>query len=149
MLSLTIFASTGTARYVTMFFTITRDMSSFIIMIGIFVVSNGFALTLLFPIHVIDGNDVNQTIWNISQATAVSHAVGRLSSAMFTSFDMMMGTYDKTLLDDAYSPLLAYVVFFEYIILVNLVMLNLLIALMGGSCETNQFCACGVECVGG
>ena len=132
-----------------MFFTITRDIGSFIVMIGIFVISNGFALTLLFPIHVIDGNDVNQTSWNITHAATVSDAVGTLSRAMFTSFDMMMGTYDKTLFDDAYSPLLAYVLFFEYMILVHLVMLNLLIALMSGSCETNPFCVCGIECVDG
>ena len=132
-----------------MFFTITRDIGSFIVMIGIFVISNGFALTLLFPIHVIDGNDINQTTWNITHAATVADTVGTLSRAMFTSFDMMMGTYDTTLFDDAYSPLLAYVLFFEYMILVNLVMLNLLIALMSGSCETNPFYVCGIERVDG
>ena len=128
-----------------MFFAITNDMSSFLVMIGIFVVSNGFVLALLFPTHVIDGNDINQTTWNITHAATVSDAVGTLPRAMFSSFDMMMGNYDKTLLDDAYSPLLAYVAFFEYMTIVNIVMLNLLIALMGGSCEPNQFCVCDVE----
>ncbi len=34
-----------------MFRTVTSDMRYFLIMMGIFIVSNGFALTLLFPTH--------------------------------------------------------------------------------------------------
>eukprot|EP01047_Picozoa_sp_COSAG01_P034494 COSAG01_NODE_2594_length_7402_cov_7.251951_5_plen_69_part_00 len=41
------------------------------------------------------------------------------------------GEQGTQLLDNAYSPVLAYMVFFYYFIIINVVMLNLLIALMG------------------
>ena len=44
-----------------------------------------------------------------------------------------MGGFDAELLNDAYYPALAWLVFFCYIVIVNIVMLNLLIALMGGT----------------
>ena len=60
---------------------------------------------------------------------------GTLPRAMYASFNMMMGSFDAEILDDSYAPTIAYLVYFEYILLVNIVMLNLLIALMGGSYE--------------
>eukprot|EP01043_Picozoa_sp_COSAG02_P013909 COSAG02_NODE_563_length_20290_cov_23.664108_13_plen_2651_part_00 len=41
----------ATAKYISMFFAVTTDMVSFLVMIGIFIVSNGFALSLLYPMH--------------------------------------------------------------------------------------------------
>ena len=58
---------------------------------------------------------------------------------MVASFNMMMGAFDPALLNDAYSPALAYTIFLECILVVNIVMLNLLIAPMGGSCASQCF----------
>ena len=100
-------------------------LQSFLIMIGMFIVANGFALGLLYPTHlhlisdtstngVIAGDD-NDNSWNITHPTAVSDTVGTVPRAMYASFNMMMGSFDAALLDDAYSPALAYATFFYYI----------------------------------
>ena len=132
----------ATAKYVSMFLAVTRDMKFFMLMIGIFVVSNGFALDLLYPNHLREGNttvaeDQELAAWrgNIRDPDGVDGLAGTVPRAMFASFQMMLGSFEPALLDDAFSPTLAYAVFFEYTVVVTIVMLNLLIALMGGSYE--------------
>eukprot|EP01046_Picozoa_sp_COSAG06_P088459 COSAG06_NODE_34878_length_468_cov_0.688347_1_plen_113_part_10 len=73
--------------------------------------------------------------WTPLHPTDVRMQFDTVSRAMFTSFRMMMGDFDAETLNDAYMPKLAWAVFFLYILIVNIVMLNLLIALMGGSYE--------------
>ena len=68
--------------------------------------------------------------WAPLHADDVRLKVDTLSRAMYSSFDMMMGGFDAELLNDAVSPRLAWLLFFLYILTVNIVMLNLLIALM-------------------
>eukprot|EP01047_Picozoa_sp_COSAG01_P009058 COSAG01_NODE_367_length_18064_cov_23.990315_2_plen_1367_part_00 len=130
----------STAVYVGMFTSVFSEMLSFLLMIGIFIVSNGFALDLLYPNHLHGGTTAEEAElagWttSISNAAAVDKLSGTVWRALFASFDMALGEFDRGLLDDAFSPLLAYAVFIFYIVMVNIVMLNLLIALMGGSYE--------------
>ena len=94
-------------------------------MIGMFIVANGFALGLLYPTHLHLSSDTNTSgftagddddnSWNITHPTAVSDTVGTVPRAMYASFNMMMGSFDAALLDDAYSPALAYFTFFYYV----------------------------------
>ena len=100
-------------------------LQSFLVMIGMFIVANGFALGLLYPthLHLLDdtstsgftAGDAYDNSWNISHPTAVSDTVGTVPRAMYASFNVMMGSFDAALLDDAYSPALAYTTFFYYI----------------------------------
>ena len=102
-------------------------LQSFLIMIGMFIVANGFALGLLYPTHLHPSSgaasasgyaateDSSEDLWNIDHPTAVSDTVGTVPRAMYASFNMMMGSFDAALLDDAYSPALAYTTFFYYI----------------------------------
>ena len=68
------------AADVSMFRTVTSDMRYFLIMMGIFIVSNGFALTLLFPTHLHPHGDAapdsEATMYNMSNPLAVSETVG-------------------------------------------------------------------------
>ena len=93
-----------------------------------FIVANGFALGLLYPTHLhlaIDtasasGSAADESnsddLWSMSHPTAVSDTVGTVPRAMYASFNMMMGSFDAALLDDAYSPALAYTSYFYYIV---------------------------------
>ena len=99
---------------------------SFLIMIGMFIVANGFALGLLYPTHLHLASDAASAsgsaaedsdggnLWNMNHPTAVSDTVGTVPRSMYASFNMMMGSFDAALLDDAYSPALAYTTFFYY-----------------------------------
>ena len=92
-----------------------------------FIVANGFALGLLYPTHLhltggsasasgsTDEDSDGGSLWSMSHPTAVSDTVGTVPRAMYASFNMMMGSFDAALLDDAYSPALAYTTFFYYI----------------------------------
>jgi hypothetical protein len=79
----------------------------------------GFALMLLFP------TDLHSVDWQPLHPTDVRQGIGTVHRAMFTSFEMMMGSFNAPLLNDAYSPMLAWTVFFLFILIVNIVMLNL------------------------
>eukprot|EP01047_Picozoa_sp_COSAG01_P040377 COSAG01_NODE_3395_length_6148_cov_1.985948_1_plen_1195_part_00 len=131
----------STAVYVSMFTSVFSKMLSFLLMIGIFVVSNGFALNLLYPSHLHGSTAAEKAAlaaWTTdtsSDTAAMDELSGTVWRAMFASFDMALGEFDRVLLDDAFSPVLAYFMFIEYILVVNIVMLNLLIALMGGAYE--------------
>ena len=96
-------------------------------MIGMFIVANGFALGLLYPTHLHPASGTTSTsglaaaeesedLWIMNHPTAVSDTVGTVPRAMYASFNMMMGSFDAALLDDAYSPALAYTTFFYYIV---------------------------------
>ena len=94
-------------------------------MIGMFIIANGFAFGLLYPTHLHLLSDTNasgftaedsEDLWNINHPTAVLNTVGTVPRAMYASFNMMMGSFDAALLDDAYSPALAYTTFFYYIV---------------------------------
>ena len=101
-------------------------LQSFLVMIGMFIVANGFALGLLYPTHLHPASGATSAsghaaedsddLWKITHPTAVSDTVGTVPRAMYASFNMMMGSFDAALLDDAYSPALAYTTFFYYIV---------------------------------
>ena len=105
-------------------------LQSFLIMIGMFIVANGFALGLLYPTHLhpasgatstsgltsAEDSEDSEDLWSMNHPTAVSDTVGTVPRAMYASFNMMMGSFDAALLDDAYSPALAYTTFFYYIV---------------------------------
>jgi|EP01043_Picozoa_sp_COSAG02_P074891 transient receptor potential cation channel subfamily V protein 6 len=110
-----------------MFFTVTADMSSFLVMIIIFIVGNGFALMLLFPTFL---TTAPASEWSPLDPQGVSALVDTLPRALYTSFNMMMGDFDAEILNDAYMPRLAWPMFYLYVLVVNIVMLNLLIALV-------------------
>lgn len=119
-------------RAYSMFIEVTGDMASFLVMIAMFIAGNGFALMLLFPSW-LTTNDAST--WSPLHPTEVRKAVDTVPRAMYTSVSMMMGEFDAELMNDAYAPQLAWLLYYLYILIVNIVMLNLLIALMGGSYE--------------
>jgi hypothetical protein len=86
-----------TAKYVSMFFAVTQDMSSFLVMIMIFIIGNGFALMLLFPTYLVTPM---ASQWVPTDPTAVRLNVDTLPRAMYTSFNMMMGGFDAEALND-------------------------------------------------
>jgi hypothetical protein len=71
----------------------------------------------------------------VFETADLTASVGTLPRAFYTSFNMMMGDYDIEMCKLSPYPWLAVVALFLYVVIVNLVMLNLLIALMGGSCK--------------
>ena len=81
-----------------------------------------------------EDDENNITAWRLDhdQQVQMAEEVGNGFAALFTSFNMMfMGGLDIKLLDHAYSPLLAKLIYVYYVVIVPLIMLNLLIALMG------------------
>ena len=74
----------STARYVSMFLAVTRDMASFLVMIGIFLVANGCAMMLQYP-------NVSSLVWYIRDPKGVRELAGSVPWAMFSSFKMMQG----------------------------------------------------------
>ena len=106
-------------------------MSSFLTMIVMFIVAHGFALVLLFPLEL---NSEKADQWTIDPMSSldpmdVRLLVDTIPRAIGTSFSIMMGAFDPAILNEAYSPMLAWAVFVLYVMVVNIVMLNLLIAL--------------------
>ena len=92
--------------------------------IAMFTVGNGFALSLLFPLNLYAPDaDSLEGQWDSMKL------VNTTSGTMQRSFEIMMGQLNLELLNQAYSPVLAWLVFFVYVMVVNIVMLNLLIAL--------------------
>ena len=112
----------STAKYVSMFFAIMHDMRSFLLMIMIFIVGNGFVMTLLFPTRLAGSQDVDK--WMPDDSHGVRLAADTLPRAMFSSFNMMMGGFDAELLNSAYSPAIAWITYFYYILMVNIVMVR-------------------------
>ena len=112
----------STAKYVSMFFAIMHDMRSFLLMIMIFIVGNGFVMTLLFPTRLAGSQAVDN--WMPDDSHGVRLAADTLPRAMFSSFNMMMGGFDAELLNSAYSPAIAWITYFYYILMVNIVMVR-------------------------
>ena len=82
--------------------------------------AQGFALMLLFP------TDLFSPAWQPLHQTEVRLGVGTAQRAMLTSFEMMLGSEGfAQLLNDAYLPGLAWIVFILSFLIVNIVMLNL------------------------
>jgi hypothetical protein len=66
-----------------------------------------------------------------SQKDDIEKEIGDGWAALFTSFNMMfLAGLDLELLDHAFSPLLAKLLYVYYVVIVPLIMLNMLIALM-------------------
>eukprot|EP01048_Picozoa_sp_COSAG05_P006500 COSAG05_NODE_423_length_9941_cov_241.298821_4_plen_1929_part_00 len=144
----------ATAKYVRMFTAITSSMFTFLAMLAIFVAGNSFVLVLLYPNALEDdvesGGVFTQnssssssspsnvstefTDWTLSdtQEANIQDQFGSIGETIFTSFNMMFMSFDVEVLDRAYSPRLAKVLYVYYVVVVPLIMLNLLIALMGG-----------------
>eukprot|EP01048_Picozoa_sp_COSAG05_P021454 COSAG05_NODE_3953_length_1753_cov_3.051995_2_plen_101_part_00 len=73
--------------------------------------------------------------WNLTSQDqeTIDAELGNGWQALFTSFNMIFSPSDLIpLLELAYSPLTAKLVYIYYVVIVPLIMLNLLIALMGG-----------------
>jgi hypothetical protein len=95
------------------------DMTTFLVMLCILMAGNIFTMQLLYPMVLQD-----------------EHADGDWGHALFSSMDFVFSSsFDTALLDKAWSPILAHTYYMYNVVLVSLIMLNLLIALMGGSCE--------------
>ena len=126
-----------TAKYVKMLIAVMSDMSSFMLMLGIFVAATGFTFLLLFPVELHAASSSNASgvgairhtsSWNITDPQAVHDAAGTWSRAMWSSFDLLMGSFDPAVLEDAHSPNLAYAVYLQSVWVTNIIILNLLIA---------------------
>eukprot|EP01049_Picozoa_sp_SAG25_P008092 SAG25_NODE_705_length_5845_cov_2.226940_4_plen_110_part_00 len=79
--------------------------------------------------------DESEFQWEVSDADVkkMNDEIGSGWEALFTSFNMMfMSGLDIDLLEKAYAPTVAKVSYVYYVVVVPLIMLNLLIALMGG-----------------
>ena len=139
-------------------------MMTFLGMLLIFVIGNTFVLLLIFPqvrpcadlpaillqifAHVLqalattgDAPHDSHHIWNITSADAhkIQEEIGNGWNALFTSFNVIFMTgLDIELLDRALNPLLAKAVYVYYVLVVPVIMLNLLIALMGGEYQKVQ-----------
>jgi hypothetical protein len=133
-------------------------MFTFLIMLAIFVMGNWFVLLLLFPVvrfrltvervyycdtkrhmseYVVQALEPNVLQWNLtnSQREDILREIGDgwqgFPEALFTSFNMMfLDGFDLQLLNHALSPLLAKLMYVNYVVIVPLIMLNMLIALM-------------------
>jgi hypothetical protein len=113
-----------TARYVGMFLAVTEDMMSFLVMIGTLLVANAYTMMLQYP-------TASSLVWFVRDSKGVRELASTFTYALFSSFKMMLGDFDTELLRDAMSPTLAYAQYLLFMCVVNIVMLNLLIALMG------------------
>ena len=129
----------ATAAYVRMTLSIISDMQPFLVIIGLLVVGNAFVLILLYPQQEQSGSD-----WGDGpdfllippgwlQASDVVFV--RTTEALFTSLNMMFFGAEPEQLAEASSPTLAAWHYIYYVSLTPLIMMNLLIALMGGSYE--------------
>jgi len=129
-----------TASYVRMTFAIMSDMRSFMLILAIIVVGNAFVLLFLYPEDVLSryGNDTDSELgWELDgdEAATVEHRFGGYSRALFTSMIMFFDVTELQLVQDAYSPSVATWHYLYYVVLLPLILLNLLIALMGGESQ--------------
>ena len=123
-----------TASYVRMTFAIMSDMKSFMLILVILVVGNAFVLLFLYPDDLLQGQG-NVTGWQLGAAEAaeVDRRFGGFMSAFFTSMIMFFQETELQLVEDAYSPDVATWHYMYYVVFLPLILLNLLIALMGGA----------------
>eukprot|EP01047_Picozoa_sp_COSAG01_P002484 COSAG01_NODE_66_length_29241_cov_17.772768_19_plen_103_part_00 len=93
------------------------------------------------------GLEENTTEWNLTQndRDEIEEEIGDGWAALFTSFNMMfLAGLDLKLLDHAFSPLLAKMMYVYYVVIVPLIMLNMLIALMVR--WDHVWCDCAYAC---
>ena len=121
------------AAYVRMTVAIISDMKAFMLILLLLVTGNAFVLQLLYPTGC-DPTMVNG-LSNASQVYLQQHMSAQLSGSLFTSISMLYFGGDVAVLQMAFSPALATVHYVYYSILTPLIVLNLLIALMGGSVD--------------
>jgi hypothetical protein len=103
---------------------------------------NAFVLALLYPtmkggsLHAqgssVAGQEDEIAFHEMEENEKLQEHFGSIWRNVFTSFNMMFMAFDIELLDQAYSPSLAKLLYVYYVVMVPLIMLNLLIALMGG-----------------
>ena len=132
-----------TASYVRMTFAIMSDMKSFMLILVILVVGNAFVLLFLYPEDLLQGQGNGTGIWMAQlddyQAAEVKDRFGGFVPALFTSIIMFFQETDLQLVQDAYSPHIATFHYIYYVVFLPLILLNLLIALMGGACQRPTF----------
>ena len=139
-----------TSAYVRMTYEIIGDLKTFMVMLAIFVIGNAYVLQYLYPVRVVEPWDPTQQsadaeeFWKRIPSTeerlSIENKYGSFSKALFTSMQMMfLGEYEDALIKLSFRPNLAHYNYIYAVILVPVIMLNLLIALMGGSYER---CAC-------
>lgn len=143
-----------TAPYVRMSVAVTSDMKTFMGMLFVLVFGNAFVSMLLYPpnlvsqhpngtsthsLHVdVFGSENSTLTWRLqaNQDKLAHERFGNMQRALMSSIDMLFSGWD---IDEAkelaYSPALAELHYLSYVIFVPLIMLNLVIALMGGSYE--------------
>eukprot|EP01047_Picozoa_sp_COSAG01_P034377 COSAG01_NODE_2579_length_7430_cov_18.300505_3_plen_347_part_00 len=120
----------ATSVYVRMMLEIVKDMATFLGILLIFFLGNSFALMALYPTKV----DLTT-----AQEKVAEKEFSSFGDALFQSFNMMILQYDQDLNDASFAPTMALVNYAYYTVMVGLVMLNLLIALMGGSYDRVSF----------
>ena len=108
---------------------VTSEMGTFLTMLLILVAGNVFTMQLLYARSLQDEMGLES-----SDKSAIDLQVQGWGHAVFGSIQMLFASeFDTLLLDQAYSPGSAYVNYVYFVVIVPLIMLNLLIALMGGS----------------
>ena len=127
----------ATAAYVRMTLSVMRDMKSFVLILVILVVGNSFVLMQLYPRRLLRGAGDGSAGWHLDSADEkkIEGLFGDVGAALFTSTNMLFFGSDPELLNNALSPRLATWHYIFYVSLTPLIMMNLLIALMGGSYE--------------
>ena len=130
------------APYVRMAVAVTVDMSTFMLMLLILILGNAFTCMLLYPPNL--KALAAESNFNASNVTSVAHfdtqlaedKFGNLWKSIMSSIDMLFDLWDvEEAKHLAYSPSFAEVHHILYAIFVPLIMLNLVIALMGGTYE--------------
>ena len=108
---------------------VTKDMSTFLTMLVILVAGNVFTMQLLYPQSLQDDLDLST-----ADRSTIDQNFEGWGHAAFGSIQMLFASsFDEDLLDKAYSPNSAYANYIYFVVIMPLIMLNLLIALMGGS----------------
>jgi hypothetical protein len=114
------------------------DMVAFMLILAILIVGNAYVLLLLYPEDLLEEHAGAPGVeWELSDAqiSEVEDHFGSVWPALFTSIHMLFDGSSTDLIKDAYSPSLARLHYVLYVSLCPLILLNLLIALMGGSYE--------------
>jgi hypothetical protein len=108
---------------------VASEMGTFLTMLLILVAGNVFTMQLLYARSLQDEMGLES-----SDKSAIDLQFEGWGHAVFGSIQMLFASeFDTLLLDQAYSPASAYVNYVYFVVIVPLIMLNLLIALMGGS----------------
>jgi len=108
----------ATGPFFKMIMKILKDIRFFVVIMTIIVVAFSSAFVVLF--------EVNET--EVSEETKSSFS--DFGTAVLTMFRMMLGDFDVSIFQDSTNPVMLQVLFYVYILVVTIVLLNLLIALM-------------------